>query len=215
MPKKLYTAKDIASLVQNQQIGTLLLNKGDLVTPMARDTARELGLQIVEAGSAAPPGPSHGLDVVPVANGQPASELEARVRTIVTAMFGQPGNDPTQPPARPVLHVDGRSLTMPPFPFEINRPEMDVRLEDVITAAHGAPIAAGFMSLHKGSFPWTLTYDEIDYVIEGELHIKTAQGVTIGRPGDVLYIPKNTSVHFATPSWTKFFYVTYPAEWSG
>ena len=215
MPKKLYTAKDIASLVQDQQVGTLLLNKGDLVTPMARDTARELGLQIVEAGAAAPPGPPHGLEVIPAASGQSASELETRVRTIVTAMFGQPANGTAQPPARPVLHVDGRGLTMPPFPFEINRPEMDVRLEDVITAAHGAPIAAGFMSLHKGSFPWTLTYDEIDYVIEGELHIKTAQGVTIGKPGDVLYIPKNTSVHFATPSWTKFFYVTYPAEWSG
>jgi ethanolamine utilization protein EutQ len=213
MAKKLYTAKDIISLVREQHLETLVLGKGDLVTPMARDTAREYGLQIVEVVEAAP-----NFGSIPSAEVKPVvSDLEARVRKIVTAMVGQTANSVPEKSAvaLPVIHVDGRSLTMPAFPFEIHRPEMDVRLEDVVTQQHGSPIAAGLMSFHKGNFPWTLNYDEVDYIIEGELHIGTPQGTVVGKPGDVLYIPKGSSITFGTPSWTKFFYVTYPAEWAG
>ena len=75
-------------------------------------------------------------------------------------------------------------------------------------------MAAGMMSFRAGSFPWTLNYAEIDLVLEGELHIETTKGTVIGKPGDVLYIPEGSGISFATPSWTKFFYVTFPAEWS-
>jgi ethanolamine utilization protein EutQ len=215
MPKKLYTANDIVNLVRDQHLSVLMLNKSDLITPMARDIAREMGLEIVEAGAVLPPDTPQVQGGSPAASAAPASDLEAKVRTIVAAMVGQNASAPQPTAACPVMHVDGRGLTMPAFPFDIHRPEMDVRLEDVITAQHGAPMAAGFLSMHKGSFPWTLTYDEIQYVVEGELHIVTEQGTIVGKPGDVLYIPKNTSIHFSTPSWAKFFYVTYPAEWGG
>ncbi len=213
MAKKLYTSKDIVNLVNEQQVTTLTLTRGDLITPMARDTARELGVEIIDApadSTRSTPPPAVSLP----AAAPGGSELETKVRLIVQSLLTQ-----NRPPEQaqvdiPVIHVDGRSLTMPAFPFEINRPHMDVRLEDVITHQHGAPMAAGFMSLHKGSFPWTLTYDEIEYVIEGELHIGTAQGTVVAKPGDVLYIPKGTSITFGTPSWAKFLYVTYPAEWA-
>ena len=40
------------------------------------------------------------------------------------------------------------------------------------------------------------------------------QGVDqIGRPGDVFYVPKGSSITFGTPSWAKFVYVTFPANW--
>ena len=117
--------------------------------------------------------------------------------------------------SRRVLHVDGRHVSMEPFPFNIRRPEMDVRLADVITSRDGSPMAAGFMTLHKGQFPWTLNYDEIEYVIEGELHIITEDETIIGLPGDVIFIPKGSRIQFATPSWAKFLYVTHPADWSG
>ncbi|MEN4011811.1 MAG: cupin domain-containing protein [Chloroflexota bacterium] len=210
MPKKCYTAQDIKNLML-KQVKELRLQKGDLVTPLARDTARDLGFTIYEAGSQPPAAP-------PLAAGAPApaASLEQQVRDAVLRALGQ--SVPAEPPpaaSTGILRADGRSVTMPPFPFDVKRPEMDVRLEDVVTAAHGSPVAAGFMTFHKGSFPWTLTYDEVQYVIEGELHLTTAQGVTIGKPGDVLYVPKGTSLTFGTPSWVKFLYVTYPAEWSG
>jgi ethanolamine utilization protein EutQ len=208
MPKKLYTASDIEDLVRNQRIYCLQLAKGDLITPMARDIAREIGLKIFEAGEEPPE------SVQPPSTSQP-DDLEGQVRKLVSAMLGQPQG--VQPPAVsfPVAHVDSRSLTMPPFEFEINRPQMDVRCEDVITKVHGSPMAAGFLTMHAGSFPWTLNYDEVEYVIEGELHIGTSQGTVVGKPGDVIFVPKGTSITFGTPSWAKFLYVTYPVDWAG
>lgn len=106
-------------------------------------------------------------------------------------------------------------MELGPFPAELHRPEMDVRLRDVVTAKDGLPMAAGVMSLRKGSFPWTLDYDEVEYVIEGELHITTDGQKAIGRPGDVIAVPKGSAITFGTPSWARFLYVTYPADWRG
>jgi ethanolamine utilization protein EutQ len=150
--------------------------------------------------------------------GDSAEDLENRVRRAVANALGQTissgamDDEHSQEPG--VQHVDGRAVKMEPFPFNIRRPEMDVRLADVITSQDGSPIAAGFMTLHKGQFPWTLNYDEIEYVIEGELHIITPEKVVVGLPGDVIFIPKGSRIQFATPSWAKFLYVTYPADWS-
>lgn len=95
----------------------------------------------------------------------------------------------------------------------------EVRLRDVITAEDGSPLAAGYMALDAqapggGLFPWTLTYDEIDIVLEGELVI-TREGEQVrGGPGDVIFIPKGSAITFGTPSYTRFVYVAYPANWS-
>ncbi len=216
MTKKLYTSIDITKLVMEKKLDKLALYKGDLITPLARDTAKENGLKIVDAEMASQP-VSGNFESKPSLASAPADDnLEDRIRKIVTGLLGESKNSENQTEIkRPIVHVDGRGLTMPAFPFDLQRPEMDVRLEDVITAQHGSPMAAGFLSMHQGSFPWTLTYDEVQYVVEGELHIGHEHGLIIGKPGDVLYIPKDTTITFGTPNWAKFFYVTYPAEWSG
>lgn len=229
MGRRVYTVAAIDQLAAEGQKRLVLAHR-DIVTPAARDRARELDIELIaDDGSATdlPPwtGAAQDLSHRPLigprpqpgpAAPTPAESLEERVRRVVTAMLAE-GRPPAPAATAPraVVHVDGRDVTMAPFPFPIQRPEMDVRLQDVVTAAHGSPMAAGFMSLHKGSFPWTLNYDEIEYVIEGELHIGTDQGVIVGRPGDVIYIPKGTAITFGTPSWAKFLYVTFPAEWAG
>ena len=93
--------------------------------------------------------------------------------------------------------------------------DKQVGIADVITAADGAPIAAGFMAWSQCFFPWTLDYDEIDLVLEGELHIRCKGQTYIGKSGDVLYIPKGSAIEFGTTSAVRFFYVTYPANWQG
>ena len=93
--------------------------------------------------------------------------------------------------------------------------DKQVGIADVITSADGAPMAAGFMAWSQCFFPWTLDYDEIDLVLEGELHIRCQGQTTVGKPGDVLFIPKGSAIEFGTPSAVRFFYVTYPADWQG
>jgi len=178
--RRVHTADDVLGLARRGAT-ELVVAPEDLVTPLARDVAREHGIRIV----------------VGVA---PDSGLGLRGR----------------PPPKTLRHVQGaNTMELAPFPVDLHRPEMDVRLSDVLTAADGLPMAAGMMSLRQGSFPWTLDYDEVEYVIEGELHI-TADGQTVvGRPGDVIAVPKGSSITFGTPSWARFLYVTYPADWGG
>lgn len=178
--------------------------QGTLVTALAAETARDLGvtIEVVPGTPAAPPG----------APG--AGSLEERVRQLVASVLGQRAADPATAIARaPVRHVDARDVRLTPFPFPGPEPGQDVRVADVVTREHGSPIGAGFLTLTRGCFPWTLTYDEVEYVVEGELHIGTDDGVVVGRPGDVLYVPKGTAITFGTPSWAKFLYVTHPADW--
>jgi ethanolamine utilization protein EutQ len=138
----------------------------------------------------------------------------------IRVAFGSPpvgGAEAEQEPRTPrLLHFLGlNTMELGPFPVELHRPEMDVRLRDVVTAEHGLPMAAGVMSLREGTFPWKLDYDEVEYVIEGELHITTADQLVVGRPGDLIAVPKGSSITFGTPSWARFLYVTYPADWAG
>jgi ethanolamine utilization protein EutQ len=106
-------------------------------------------------------------------------------------------------------------MPLDPFPVDLGRPEMDVRATDVVTAEHGLPMSAGVMSLREGSFDWTLDYDEIQYVLEGELHITRGRERAVGVAGDVIAVPRGSTITFSTPAWAKFMYVTYPADWGG
>ena len=109
---------------------------------------------------------------------------------------------------------DSGSISLQPFGEGLATPGADVRLKDVITSDDRTPMAVGYMSLARGEFPWTLTYDEVDIVLEGELVITRGREVVRGGPGDVLFIPKGSSITFGTPSRARFVYVTYPADWN-
>lgn len=99
--------------------------------------------------------------------------------------------------------------------FEDAGKDRNVGLTDIITHQDGSPMSAGIMSWKKeDSFPWSLTYDEVDYVIEGELQITVDGQTYLGKAGDIFYIPKGSDIIFGTPNFTKVMYVTYPANWS-
>lgn len=90
----------------------------------------------------------------------------------------------------------------------------DVRLADVTTLEEAPRMGCGVMELKDGaSFEWTLTYDEYDIVLEGELEIEIDGRVVTGGVGDIIYIPKGSHIHFQTPSHTKYVYTVFPADW--
>ncbi len=94
-------------------------------------------------------------------------------------------------------------------PFE----QEGVSLKDIVSLEEAPRMGAGIMELDRTSFAWTLTYDEYDMVIEGELEIEIDGRVVRGGPGDIIYIPKGSSIHFQTPSFARYAYVVYPANW--
>jgi len=106
--------------------------------------------------------------------------------------------------------VDGSSVTFGRFD---GAKEHQVGLTDLITAQDGSSMAAGFMQWENGFFPWTLNYDEVDMILEGELHIRHQGETLVGKAGDVMFIPRGSSIEFGTTSYVRFLYVAWPANW--
>ena len=63
-------------------------------------------------------------------------------------------------------------------------------------------------------FEWTLTYDEYDIVLEGTLEIEIDGRIVSGGPGDIIYIPKGSHIHFQTKDKCRYIYTVYPANWA-
>lgn len=203
MATTVVTATDVQQAAPG---GVLNVPANAVITPLARDTAAELGVTINKGGPGASPAAPTGAG---------GDELANRVRTIVESLLGSGGggSTPAPTPARPPVKLATiRESTQEPFPY-LDPPGMKVRTGDVITADDGSPVAAGYMSITEGSFPWTLTYDEVQVVLEGELHLGGDGGNKVGRAGDVFFVPKGSSITFGTPTWAKFVYITFPANW--
>lgn len=179
-----FTAEDIRRLVKDEGSRYLVLAPDDRITAEAMDTAGRLGVKI-----------HHGGDLT---DGQ-------SLPLLLTRHVGA---------GAPITLVRSDAVRLEPFPADVGRPEMNIRLGDVITGAHGSPMAAGFMTWEKGSFPWRLDYDEIDYVIEGQLEVRKGSQVVVGNPGDVIHIPRGSEICFGSPSFARVFYVTFPADWA-
>lgn len=185
MSRQFFTAIDIQQLSQDQKTTVLYLGFEDVVTQEAEELAEKLGIRLVR-----------------------------RLSTEVTSktMDSSTGVESAGLPPLKVIHRS--SVSLESFSEGMASPGTNVRLKDVITSTDGAPLAAGYMALDKGEFRWELTYDEVDIVLEGDLVIRRGLEEIRGSMGDLIFIPKNSSITFASTTGTKFVYVVYPADWN-
>jgi len=201
-----------------------------LITPEARGLADQLGITLDASNNSmtlAPAAKSEWSPQIDALRAEIVSRLPADVAAkpelveqIVSKVCQAQKNAPAAPAACPantapggIKLVKGSDVHLGVFPGA--GADKQVGIADVITAADGAPIAAGFMAWSQCFFPWTLDYDEIDLVLEGELHIRCNGQTYVGKAGDVFYIPKGSAIEFGTTTAVRFFYVTYPANWQG
>ena len=189
MPRQLFTADDIRRLAR-ERVETLLIAPDDIVTHEAQDTAFALGVKLIRETEST--------------SGPALSRVEGLAR----------GAPPVVPNLPPLKVVKMSNVQVEPFLEGRTTPGTNVWLKDVVVTQDRSPIGAGYMSLDKGEMQWTLTYDEIDIVLEGELVITRGNEQVRGKTGDVIYIPKGSSITFGTPNWTRFVYVVFPVNWN-
>ena len=163
---------------------TLVLAPDDIVTHEAQDVAFALGLKMIR-------------------------ETESG-----SGLARSEGAPPVVPNLPPLKVVKMANVQVEPFLEGKITPGTNVWLKDVVVTQDRSPMGTGYMSLDKGEMQWTLTYDEIDIVLEGELVITRGSEQVRGKTGDVIYIPKGSSITFGTPSWTRFVYVVFPVKWN-
>jgi ethanolamine utilization protein EutQ len=190
MPRQLFTAEDIRRLAR-ENTETLVLGDDDILTHEAADVAYALGIKVIrEIGAGVP----YRKEPMPV---------------ISTPALRAGASD-----LPPLKIVRMANVQVEPFLEGKMTPGTNVWLKDVVVTQDRSPMGAGYMSLDKGEMQWTLTYDEIDIVLEGELVITRGSEQVRGKTGDVIYIPKGSSITFGTPSWTRFVYVVFPVNWN-
>ena len=132
--------------------------------------------------------------------------LEALVRQIVMEKLGQSAC-PVKKLAVPSLDVTEEHR------MDTGNPRDRVWTRDLLTLEESPRLGCGLMVMERTTFPWTLNYDELDYVISGRLDILIdGQKVSAG-PGEVIYIPKGSSIQFSVEDKARFLYFVYPANW--
>lgn len=225
--KKLITANDIrAAHARGEQAMSVVL-RASIITPEAREVAELLGFTITEDDGAAPAATAANSDktesqriretiLAQLPEGQFTESLVAQLMEKVMKEKQSLEQEAMQPGFDSVTGkggikvIDGSSVKF--GRFDGAQPHC-VGLTDLVTDQDGSSMAAGFMQWENAFFPWTLNYDEIDMVLEGELHVRHAGETMIAKAGDVMFIPKGSSIEFGTTSSVKFLYVAWPANW--
>ncbi len=124
-----------------------------------------------------------------------------------------PGLDRVVDPATGFMLIKSSTAGMDTFNDGVqDRP--GIYIKEFTNPSESPNLTSGFMAFDHTSLDWTLTYDEMDYVIEGTLEFIVNGQKFTGHAGDSFYIPANTHVTFTTPNTAKFFFVTYPANWA-
>lgn len=225
--KKLITANDIrAAHARGEQAMSVVL-RASIITPEAREVAELLGFTITEDDGAAPAATAADSDktesqriretiLAQLPEGQFTESLVAQLMEKVMKEKQSLEQGALQPSFKSVTGkggikvIDGSSVKF--GRFDGAQPHC-VGLTDLVTGDDGSSMAAGFMQWENAFFPWTLNYDEIDMVLEGELHVRHEGETMIAKAGDVMFIPKGSSIEFGTTSSVKFLYVAWPANW--
>jgi ethanolamine utilization protein EutQ len=149
-------------------------------------------------------------------NGIDSKALEEMVRKVLCELIAEKGYCS----AEEFRHVDKSgiiSIKLPrikPEPFDTGKPGDNVLLKDMVSLKESPRLGLGVMEMDHSSFEWTLNYDEVDYVIEGRLEILIDGRKVAADKGEIIIIPKGSSISFSAPDFARFIYVVYPADWT-
>lgn len=237
MSKQLITAENIREIKAKGQTQIEISLTNCIITPEAKEVADQLGVNIINTSCPQ----ANRKPAAPVAKKDNSSSLtEEELKVIRKAVMEKlpkgamisdalidqlvcravkENNNPTtnnaannsQKKPSGIKLVKGNMAKLEIF--EGAGKEKRVGIADMIGTADNSNMAAGYMSWENAFFPWTLNYDEINIVLEGELHICHQDQVHIAKAGDLIFIPKGSSIQFGTPTKVRFVYVSWPANW--
>ena len=98
--------------------------------------------------------------------------------------------------------------------MDTGNPSDRVWTHDLFSLQEAPRLGCGLMVMEDTTFPWTLNYDEMDYVIEGCLNILIGGRAVTAGPGEVIHIPRGSSIQFSVQGKARFLYFVYPANWA-
>lgn len=219
MKKKLIGAESVLAQVVD---GVFYFDETMIVTPAALDLLRDNRVMIMagtcghnQSTPLAPCGAPVCMNCSECVMDNKEINLEALIRKIVAEQMTGTKNGFQKIIDKESGVLCVKAATVTPEPFDTGKEGDKVFLTDVVTLEESPRLGFGIMEMKEGtSFDWTLRYDEVDYIIEGTLDIIIDGRKVTATKGDILFIPKDSSITFSTPDSTRFMFVTYPADWS-
>ena len=140
-------------------------------------------------------------------DGMNRAAIEALVRQVIGELLGGDDGCPVKKIAVPSLDVTEEHR------MDTGNPNDRVWTRDLFTLEESPRLGCGLMVMEHTTFPWTLNYDEIDYVVEGTLSILIDGKCVTAGPGEIILIPKGSSIQFSVKDKARFLYFVYPANW--
>lgn len=214
--KKLICANDVET-AQKQGEKIIYIDNNTIITPSAKDVARLGGIEFSTEEKQTEP-----TNTQPTNSSEDQLDSEMIYKILKAVMdkgllsgildsIANPKPYTAEIAGNGLKVVRGNSVKFDVF--DTGNPDANVHYQELISKDESS-MSAGFLTIDKSKFDWELTYEEIDYVIEGTLTI-TIDGKTLtAYPGDVLYVPSGSKVTWGSPDKAKLFYVTYPANWA-
>ncbi|MDR7240459.1 cupin domain-containing protein [Neobacillus drentensis] len=213
--KKLICAKDVEALEKQGQ-KVMFIDSKTIITPAAKDAAKVFGIEFSTEKKCSE------SDLSNLANSSSGEIDSQMIYTVLKALADKgmlKGLLQNLPSAPYVAERDGGGLkvvrgnSVKFDVFDTGNPDNKVFYQELISKDESS-MSAGFLTIEKSSFEWELTYEEIDYVIEGTVTVSINGKTYTAYPGDVLYVPSGSKVVWGSPDKAKLFYTTYPANWA-
>lgn len=98
--------------------------------------------------------------------------------------------------------------------LDTGNPKDLVYTKDLFTLEESPRLGCGIMEMKETTFEWTLQYDEIVHLIEGHLDIIIDGRKVSADAGEMILLTKGNTIQFSVPSYARYLYVTYPADWA-
>lgn len=216
--KKLICAKDIEqSILDGDKI--FYLDGSEIITPSATDLAKKNN--IVFTTEAPAPKVEHlevkkapnveGMDSEMMLNFFRAMMDKGLLQEMLECL--KPKNLLFESEGDPngLKVVRGKTVKMDVF--DTGDPNVKAYFQELVSKEE-SKMSAGFLVIENSKFEWELTYEEIDYVIEGTLTVEINGKTYTAYPGDVLFVPSGSKVVWGSPDKARVFYTTYPANWA-
>ena len=97
------------------------------------------------------------------------------------------------------------------YDFDLTPGERGANVVAAVNGAVSKGLGGGIGVFENCSIPWTVTYDEILYGIDGTMRVIVAGEIHELGPGDILWLPAGTELVYEADAKSTFFFAVNPA----
>ncbi|MDU1412473.1 MAG: cupin domain-containing protein [Clostridium sp.] len=216
--KKLICAKDMEEFISEGKT-KFYVASDMIITPSAKDVAKLNGIEFTTEApvcevqaTAAPKLSVDNLDsdtLMKVFKAMMDQGLLKEMLQCLTNQNSLPYTAECDPSGLKVVRGDSVKMDV----FDTGDPNVKAYFQELVSKEE-SKMSAGFLTIENSRFDWELTYEEIDYVMEGTLTIEINGKTYTAHAGDVLFVPSGSKVVWGSPDKARVFYATYPANWA-